>query len=216
METTPFRHFLAPKPCSSPGWGPGSAQATSLQSTDTEILSTYNAAMDKIASNITCTRLPLTSQLDSWDECTAAQRQYYIHKAAENFMLVCDVIALNDGKRRFHALVSPGEENNDTVVADDVLKALMTAYKIAEAKSTKTQILSLYSCKYSISTLKKLHSPYDKLSTRQIQRARCHAKTIGPGRVPEKKKDHRVRIDMSKVDHFIEFINRPYFYQDVS
>lgn len=164
METTPFRHFLAPKPCSSPGWGPGSAQATSLQSTDTEILSTYNAAMDKIASNITCTRLPLTSQLDSWDECTAAQRQYCIHKAAENFMLVCDVIALNDGKRRFHALVSP----------------------------------------------------YDKLSTRQIQRTRCHAKTIGPGRVPEKKKDHRVRIDMSKVDHFIEFINRPYFYQDVS
>lgn len=71
METTPFRHFLTPKPCSSPGWGPGSAQATSLQSTDTEILSTYNAAMDKIASNITCTRLPLTSQLDSWDECTA-------------------------------------------------------------------------------------------------------------------------------------------------
>ena len=26
----------------------------------------------------------------------------------------------------------------------------------------------------------------------------------------------RVRNDMSKVDHFIEFISRPYFYQDVS
>ncbi|KAK3705287.1 hypothetical protein QZH41_008174 [Actinostola sp. cb2023] len=29
-------------------------------------------------------------------------------------------------------------------------------------------------------------------------------------------KHHRVRIDMTKVDHFIEFVDRPYFYQDVS
>ena len=27
---------------------------------------------------------------------------------------------------------------------------------------------------------------------------------------------HRVRLDMAKVDHFLNFINRPYFYQDVS
>lgn len=30
------------------------------------------------------------------------------------------------------------------------------------------------------------------------------------------KKYHRVRIDMSKLDHFIKFINRPHAYQDVS
>ena len=34
--------------------------------------------------------------------------------------------------------------------------------------------------------------------------------------MPEEKIHHRVRIDMTKVDHFVEFINRPYFYQDVS
>ena len=27
---------------------------------------------------------------------------------------------------------------------------------------------------------------------------------------------HRVRLDMGKVDHFVDFINRPYFYQDIS
>ena len=62
-----------------------------------------------------------------------------------------------------------------------------------------------------MSTLKKLHAPYGKLSTRQIQRARCHARAMGPGLAPEEKKYHRVRIDMSKVDHFVEFINRSYF-----
>ena len=51
---------------------------------------------------------------------------------------------------------------------------------------------------------------------RQIHRARTHARTVGPGTVPEKKKYHCERVDMSKVGHFIDFINRPYFYQDVS
>ena len=92
----------------------------------------------------------------------------------------------------------------------------MNAYKKATNRSTKTQILSLYAYKYSVSTLKKLHLPYGKLSTRQIYKALCHARSLGPGSVPEQKIHRRVRIDISKVDHFIEFTNRPYFYQDVS
>ena len=139
-----------------------------------------------------------------------------VEKAVEDCMLICNVIAPNDGKTLFHALSSPGGEKDETAEADDVLKSLMTAHKNAKTKSIKTQILSLYAYEYSVSTLKELHSPYGKLSTRQIQRARCHARTIGPGQVPEEKIHHRVRIDMTKVDHFVEFINRPYFYQDVS
>ena len=27
---------------------------------------------------------------------------------------------------------------------------------------------------------------------------------------------HRIRLPMAKVDHFIDFVNRPYFYQDVA
>ena len=38
----------------------------------------------------------------------------------------------------------------------------------------------------------------------------------GPGTIPEIKTKHRVRFDMWKVDHFVEVINRPYIYQDVS
>ena len=38
----------------------------------------------------------------------------------------------------------------------------------------------------------------------------------GPGTIPEIKTKHHVRLDMGKVDHFVEFIDRPYFYQDVS
>ena len=38
----------------------------------------------------------------------------------------------------------------------------------------------------------------------------------GPGTIPEIKTKNRVRLDMWKVDHLVEFINRPYFYHDVS
>ena len=50
----------------------------------------------------------------------------------------------------------------------------------------------------------------------EIKQARSHAKIYGPGIIPEIKTKHRVRLDMGKVDHFVDFINRPYFYQDVS
>jgi len=41
-------------------------------------------------------------------------------------------------------------------------------------------------------------------------------KNARPRHCSREKKYHRVRIDMSKLEHFIEFINRPYFYQNVS
>ena len=64
--------------------------------------------------------------------------------------------------------------------------------------------------------MKKLHEPFEKLSDRQIKKARHQAKISGPG-VPMKKMiSHRVRIDMVKLDHFLTFVDGPYFYQDVA
>ena len=70
--------------------------------------------------------------------------------------------------------------------------------------------------KYPIPVLMKLHEPYEKLTHYQVKRARKHAKLYGPGTIPENEPKHRTRLDMGKVDHFLEFANRPYFYQDVA
>ena len=80
---------------------------------------------------------------------------------------------------------------------------------MATNRSTKTQILSLYDYKYLVSTLEKLHLPYEKLSTRQIHRERFHARSLEPGSVPGQKIHDRVCIIMC-AQKFIEFINRPY------
>ena len=70
-------------------------------------------------------------------------------------MLICNVIAPNNGKTLFHASSYPGGEKDGTAEAEDVLKYLMTAYKNAKTNSTKTQILSLYAYKYSVIRLEK-------------------------------------------------------------
>ncbi|KAK3703411.1 hypothetical protein QZH41_003914 [Actinostola sp. cb2023] len=60
------------------------------------------------------------------------------------------------------------------------------------------------------------HQPYENITLWQIKQARKHAKDNGPGYPVEKPLHHRVRLSVPKVDHFIEFINRPYYYQDVA
>ena len=64
--------------------------------------------------------------------------------------------------------------------------------------------------------LQAIHQPYGKLSTWKIKQARSHANLRGPGMAPEVTTKYRVRLHMSKVNHFVEFTDRPYFYQDVS
>ena len=119
------------------------------------------------------------------------------------------------GKELFESMVSAQREKCEGLASDDLV-VLMTAYKNAKTRNLKKQILSLYAYRYPLSTLKNIHEPYGKLSSWEIKQARSHAKLHGPGTPPEVKTKHRVRIDMGKVDHFLQFVNRPYFYQDVS
>ena len=80
----------------------------------------------------------------------------------------------------------------------------------------KTQILGLYAYRYPVRTLQKIHEPYSKLSEWQLRRTRAHARECGPVSMVEKSPCHRVRLPPIKIDHFLDFANRPYFYQDVS
>ena len=92
----------------------------------------------------------------------------------------------------------------------------MTAYAQAPSRSLKIQILSLYAYKLPVHKLQTLHELYGRLSKWQIKRARAHARNNGPGMEVKKTRFHRVSLDMGKVDHFIDFANRPYYHQDVA
>ena len=56
-----------------------------------------------------------------------------------------------------------------------------------------------------------MHAPFEKLSDRQIKKARSHAKTVGAGFLVENVPYHRVRIDATKLEHFLTFVDQLYF-----
>lgn len=154
----------------------------------------------------------MSRQLNSTLQDVSLQdRAAYTEKAKTACRVVCTTIAPNDGNNLFKLVQQSGEET----ISDELLSLIM-AYKNAPTKNIKTQILSLYAYNYSMERLKELHEPFEKLSSRQIKNAREHSKMIGSGNPVQKKITHRVRIDMAKLDHFLGFTDRPYFYQDVA
>ena len=60
-----------------------------------------------------------------------------------------------------------------------------------------------------------MHKTYEPITEWELRKAKLHANE-GPGVPVEKPIYHRVRLDAVKVNHFLDFINRPYFYQDIA
>ena len=159
---------------------------------------------------------PLTSRLKtSWDNATELDRQKCEEKARQGCLLVCEVVAPNARHDLFDALCKSRPKETEDDISKEVT-LLMTAYRDAPTKTVKLQILSLYAYGFSTEKLMKYHEPYEPLTRWQVKQARKHAKEKGPGMPQEKTFQHRIRLPMVKVDHFIDFINRPYFYQDVA
>ena len=172
----------------------------------------FNDAMKQlsdVASLDTPTPLPFQLQ-KGWDVASNMEKKECIEIASEACRLICSIIAPEAGEKLYTALsFTSGQDSQE-------LKALMTAYASAPTRNLKTQILSIYAYEYTIKQLQELHEPYAKISQWQIKRARAHAKKNGPGVEVSKTKRHRISLEMSKVDHFIAFVNRPYFHQDVA
>ena len=150
---------------------------------------------------------PLTFQLKgSFDEASIEEQEECIDRATEACHLVCHVIAPDDGEKLFQTLQKQNDQTTEESLPGDLL-AMITAYKNAPTRNLKTQILSIYAHRYTNEKLKKLHEPFEKLTNYQIKRARAHAQNIGPGLPVQKKFSNRVRIDMTKLDHFLTFVN---------
>ena len=203
IQTTP--HKLR-----DPSWTPGQWSAEKVCSeSQHENFKMLNEIMDKISlGKFQPLKVPLTK---SWTVATSNEKENCLKTAEMSCRLVCGVIAPNDPDKLYEALVTATEKRS----SHDIL-TLTTAYKNAPTKNLKIQILSLYVLNYSTEELKKLHEPFEKLSDRQIKKARLQTKISGPGLPLKKAISHRVRIDMVKLDHFLTFVDRPYFYQDVA
>ncbi|XP_078375768.1 uncharacterized protein LOC144659207 [Oculina patagonica] len=133
------------------------------------LIASYNEAMATLSEKTNVGKVsPLTFQLKStWDEATESEKQICIEKAMEGCSIVCEIIAPNAGDKILQSCVQLSDEETEHVSGD--LVALMQAYKNAPTKNLKTQILSIYAYRYSMTKLQKLHEPYESITTWKIK-----------------------------------------------
>lgn len=82
----------------------------------------FNACNDSLADAIRKPWIdPLQSQVACWENCSV------IHKSEEACQLICDVIAPNDGKQLFQAVVNQQQNKGDTGSVG--LQVLVIAYQ---------------------------------------------------------------------------------------
>ena len=176
----------------------------------------YNEAMAKTAVHSERgTIQPLTFQMSTtWEKSSPEEKEICMEKETGACSVICSVIAPKDGDKLFQAIQQPAAAEREGP-SDDLI-AFMSAYRHASTKNVKTQILNIYAYRYTMKVLQGYHEAYEKISLRLIKQARGHARKRGPGTAVPTVVNHRVRLDTNKVDHFIDFVNRPYFYQDVA
>lgn len=203
-----------------PGLGAGHDDVKSESENDSQEneslpVSVFNSSMANLAEVVGKNIEPLEYQLESWEESSDFIKQTFSRKAKQACQLVCEVMAPRDGEKLFKAVQQQRSEFEGTA-SDPGIEALVSAYRKAPSKKLKTQILSIYANKFTVSELKAIHHPFETLSDRQIKKARAHTASHGPGIPVAKIPRHRIRLDNSQLDHFLEFTSRPYFYQDVA
>ena len=147
---------------------------------------------------------------EEWEKATEKENQLCKAKVGEVCRAVCGVIAPNAREELLKYFIKRANASNNE------LDALITAYEQAPTKGLKTKILIIYALRYSSTELKQIHAPFERLSDRQIKKARNHAKTEGFGFRVGNIVHRRLRIDPDKLVHFLLLIDQPYFYQDVS
>ena len=99
------------------------------------------------------------------------------------------------------------------VLPDNITERLVEAYKLADNRHTRMQILSLFLNAFSKSQLMEI---IPGISKREIDDARRHADLRGPGKPSNAPEIVRVRLNATKTDHFLGFISSAFLLKDVS
>ena len=165
---------------------------------------------------------PIASTLNTaWEDVSVTQQQYYQRKVKEVLQAVLSVVVPGQEETMWSCLREDQQVRNvgneppakrkrlDT----GLVETLISAHNDAENWQTKRQILSLFVNDFSKTDLQEI---IPGLSKWRIDQARRHAIDLGEGQPVVETPIFRIRLDPVKTDHFIDFISRPCFLQDVA
>ena len=177
-------------------------------------LETLNNAMAGISDgNLT----PLPHYKDcKWEALSEASKEEFIIRADEVVSYTLNTIAPSQQEQLWEGVVKRhcSVEHKITNITINVgLKAILLAYNECSNRSTKTQILSLISDRFSQSELQQL---LPGISLGQVKNVRKHASEQGCGELKTKNEVFQCGLNMEKVRDLIKFFCRSTLLQDVA
>ena len=162
---------------------------------------------------------PVQSTLNTeWDDVSDTQQRYYMRKAKEVITASLSVIAPGQEEQVWkelqkEPLLNETSKRKRFDPSTGIVDVLIKAYHQADCWQTKRQILSLFANDFTRTELQEI---IPGLSKWRIDQARLHATLVGAGQPLLERPIYRAKIDPVKVDHFINYISRPEFVQDVA
>lgn len=198
-------------------------QEISIWQDEIEEQNLRRATMNSAFSTLSDGRVsPLQSTLNTeWGDISNTQQKYYLRKAKELIQSTLSVISPGQEDQIWKSLRQEQHlvQNEDPTkpkrfdIESDLLDALVKSHSEAQSWQTKRQILSLFANDFSRAELQRILPGITKW---QIDQARDHATNRGRGQPIPEKQIFRTRINNEKIDHFLDFVSRPEYLQDVA
>lgn len=152
-----------------------------------------------------------------WNEAHERTQRRYVRKAKQCISAVLEILTPEDSTSLWKALSETSAADQDKVAPKsdkelELLEVYAESYATAQHWSTRRQILSMMADKISFKELKE-HIP--TLTRYRYNIARRHRLLHGRAAPLPALENKRMKVEPSKLEHFVSFITSPHVIQDV-
>ena len=153
-----------------------------------------------------------------WGEASARTKKAHIAMAKALVVAGLEVIAPGDAGHLWQALRDSGAVEKEFRIAEEsteeqkYLNALAESYRNASCWETRRQVLSIMA---DLTSFKRIQQYIPGLTEYRFKIARYHALHHGWGAEVSTMKSPRLRIELTQLDHFLDYITSPHVTQDL-
>lgn len=189
---------------------------------ETHAKSNTNLALRRLKLNqflIASGKTEVRQPKKKWEQLSSRTKNHRIQEAKDGVVAVLEVVAPEAAPSLWEALKESrcventlAPDSNVSQYDEKYLKALSESYENAESWDTRRQILSIIADLVPYHVIQKY---IPGITSFRIKTARHHRLQYGRGSSLSITKSPRMRVDSSKLDHFISFIISPHVVQDL-
>ena len=198
---------------------PDSASTASTHSSDKSTPVSANVPREKLNEFLQVSKIePLGKPWLSWSSISDHSRQRQANKTTEIVAAVLKTISPDNAGDLWQRLASSTTMNKalgiDTISHSDeiYMKALAEAYHNASSWDTRRQVLSIMA---GVGSFNDISRYIPGLTKYRYSMANLHKSQFGRGAQVPKTSTTRIRIDLKKLDHFLDFITSAHLIQDL-